>query len=457
MNISLARETIGREEVSNADGESATGHLDPPVVSRALGPDLARAIAALLVVYLHAGVPYLSHPMPGLVWATQDSSSRFVSATFWTIELFIMPLFLLLAGYFAYRSWASGGGANFIASRARRLLGPLLAAAILLLPLDYYVWLTGWVIDGQLAADRLWKLKIPKSQREHLLGLSHLWFLHYVFLYCVVLAVAARSRFLASLSRLVPAAVEHRRAAAALTLLILAGWGTLILAPEVVFGFQHAFLPVPTKWLYSGTFFFGGLWIARQDPQWNAVNRWAVQLVSGGAVLAAAAVVLGQWAIERSDPSSLAFDISVASRTVLATVTVTAAWCLSLGLIGVAHRLAPGLARSSVGTRLITMMAAASFWIYLAHHPLVALLQIDTKLLFPQLSPLAKSLWVSALTVGCCLASYHVGLRLRARWRQPASESLQQVSAEPIDHSEPAAAPSAYPLPSAAAAVRRAA
>ncbi len=341
MSISLARETIGR--AGDHDGErSPTG--DRPVQpggSRALGPDLVRAVAALLVVYLHACVPYLQHPMPGLVWAVEDDSSRFVSALFWAIELFIMPLFLVLAGFFAYRSWISGGGAGFIASRARRLLVPLLAAAILLLPLDYYVWITGWVIDGHLSADRLWKLKIPKPQREHLLGLGHLWFLHYVFLYCVVLAVAARYRLTPKWLRTLPAVVVNRRWTAGFAALVTCGWATLIVAPEVVFGFQHAFLPVPTKWLYSGTFFFGGVLIASFDPQWQAINRLATRLVAGGAVLGWAAVVLGQWAIERCDTRSLAFEIGIASRAVLAAVTVAAAWSISLGLIGGANRLAP--------------------------------------------------------------------------------------------------------------------
>jgi len=459
MSISLARETIGRDGVGEPPGDQAASPPLQPVGGRALGPDLVRAAAALLVVYLHACVPYLQHPMPGLVWAVEDGSSRIVSAAFWTIELFIMPLFLLLAGFFAYRSWVSSGGAGFLASRARRLLLPLLAATILLLPLDYYVWITGWVIDGQLAADRLWKLNVPRAQRTHLLGLGHLWFLHYVFLYCVVLAMAARCRPLpeaaADGTRTFRFGVRHRPWAAGLTALVIGGWITLLFAPEVVFGFQHAFLPVPTKWIYSGTFFFGGVLVARLDPQWHAINRLAPKLVAGGAVLGWAAVLLGQWAIQRSDSRSLAFDINIASRAVLATVTVAAAWGLSLGLIGVANRLAPLLARSSACTRGITSLAAASFWIYLVHHPLVALIQIDLKLLFPHLSPVAKSLLVAGMAVGCCLVSYRLGERWLRR-RPSLSEPLQRNSVEPIGQAA-TTAPGVHSHTSPAAAVRRAA
>lgn len=460
MNISLARETTGCDDASEAMEQAAATLPLQPSGGRALGPDVARAGAALLVVYLHACVPYLTHPMPGLVWAVQDDSSRLVSAVFWAIELFIMPLFLLLAGFFAYRSWAKGAGASFILSRARRLLIPLLAAAVLLLPLDYYVWLTGWVIDGQLGADRLWKFKVPREQREHLLGLGHLWFLLYVFLYCGVLTVAARYCGSLNWLRLLRDKISHRPWAAGLTALMVGGWATLVVAPEVVFGFQHAFLPVPTKWLYSGTFFFGGVLIACYDPRWTVINQLAARLVVGGAVLGGTAVVLGQWAIQRCDLSTLAFDIGFASRALLATVTVAAAWSMALGLIGAANRLAPGVSRLSYCSRGVSTLAAASFWIYLLHHPLVALIQIDIKLLFPQISPAIKSLMAAAGAVGCCLGSYHLLQRLFGYNGQQAGKQGRNEASEPSDLSEPCEPPTTqdiHRLPSSATVVRRAA
>ena len=66
----------------------------PP--KRLAGLDRVRALAALGVVLLHACVPYLRHPMPGLTWPIRDTTSATVDWLFWSIEVFIMPVFLIV-------------------------------------------------------------------------------------------------------------------------------------------------------------------------------------------------------------------------------------------------------------------------------------------------------------------------------------------------------------------------
>jgi glucans biosynthesis protein C len=438
---------------------AAANHAPLPAShNRCFGPDIVRALAALLVVHLHACVPYLKHPMPGLVWTVQDTSSSWVSALFWSIELFIMPTFLVIAGYFAHRSWTGGGGAQLLASRARRLLLPLLLASVVLLPLAYYLWIVGWVIDGRLTAERLWRPRVPRDDREHLLGLAHLWFLHYVFTYCVVLAAGgwawhkAARRTHERAIRTTPFAISSAsRWVLAIASLPLVGCAVLIVAPQVVFGFQHAFLPVPSKWLYCATFFFGGVAIAIHDPHWQRVNRAAPRLLGIGAVCGLAAVVLGQWAIVRSDPSTLAFQIDFFTRALLAALSVAAAWSLSLGLLGGANRIAPLLLPQRRITAGISYLAAASFWIYLVHHPLVALIHIDLKVAAPALSPLAKSLLATVAAVSLALASYQCILATKRTARRKRSQLPQEASTGPLQ------GPATLRLPAASQSVRRAA
>jgi len=398
--------------------------------SRSLGPDLVRAAAAILVVYLHACVAYLIHPMPGLVWALHDTPSYLVSVLFWLIEIFIMPLFLLLAGFFAYRSWISGGDRALIRSRMKRLLRPMIFAVVVVLPLDYYVWLVSWVVEGTMPATQLWTQKFPRPLREHLFGFGHLWFLQYVFLYCVVLVCVGAAKRSLSAENNLPATLSIRRMWALVIGLIVIAMVVLTIAPEVVFGFQHAFYPVPTKWIYCATFFFGGAVIAMVDPRMQWLNALAPRMLSWGAVCAAATVAIGQWSIERADSSSLAMDIGIASRVTLASMTVVAAWAISLGLIGMANRLSPALAKQPVLGRTISYLAAAGFWVYLVHHPLVALIQLDLKWMLPTLSSLIKSIITAVVATGVSLGTYEILIRNKplGRWigiESPAKGAVQ--------------------------------
>lgn len=408
-----------------------------PSSERDLGPDVVRVIAAFLVVYLHACIAYLEAPMPGLVWPVRDAPSPFIGNSFWLIEIFIMPLFLIVAGFYAQRSWANGGSGRLMRSRVQRLLKPFALAAIVLLPLEYYLWLTGWVIEGTISADRLWTMKVPRMARQHLMGTAHLWFMLYLFLYCVALSAVA-SLLYGSLGKRRKAAsnpsdeirqegFSHSSRGGMLTRLrntlgrknrhvrgvqsagiLIAGIAILTFAPQVVFGFQHGFLPVPSKWLYSGTFFLGGVWIAAQNQGWRFCGQQTGRFVTGGLISGTAAVLMGQWAMATADRNSLGFAIGWLPRLVLASLTVATAWSLSLGIIGFSNRIAPRLAERRGVPEVIAYLAAAGFWVYLVHHPLVALLHLDLKLLLPGVSPEIKWGLTLITSLFICLVSYHV-------------------------------------------------
>ena len=178
--------------------------------------------------------------MPGLAWPVQDGKSSFVDAVFWGNEIFIMPVFLILAGMLAWRTVHRKGQRALISSRARRLLIPFAFGLVVILPADLYVWLAGWVTEGIIAPVKLKSLKFENGMDKELWGTSHLWFLMYLFLFVAALGIGYRffkgQRW------------STRWTAAAI---LLAGITSLVFAPEVVWGFQHAFLPVPSKFIYS--------------------------------------------------------------------------------------------------------------------------------------------------------------------------------------------------------------
>ncbi|MEL7336686.1 MAG: acyltransferase family protein, partial [Planctomycetota bacterium] len=114
-----------------------------------------RGLGATAVVALHAAVAYLVHPFPGLEWPTQDTANTAIDLFAWWIELWVMPLFLVVSGCMARISLRRRGMPEWFFRRMRRLGGPLLLSLIVLLPLDAYVWMFGWYLEGLVTLDEI--------------------------------------------------------------------------------------------------------------------------------------------------------------------------------------------------------------------------------------------------------------------------------------------------------------
>ena len=387
------------------------------------GLDWLRAAAAIGVVLLHACVPYLQHPMPGLQWSVEDQSSLPVDCVFWAVEVFIMPVFLVLAGFFAWHSFCRRGPAIVLQSRAKRLLVPLAFGALVVLPIDLYIWIIGWIAEGLVSPVKLRSLKFSGSIGENVWGLSHLWFLQYLFLYVAafsMIASVAKSPVIATIQKRLPSLPTWGSSLG----LIVAGAMILSIRPEVVWGFQHTFAPVPSKWLYSGLFFFGGLLIAAVDPELQQLKRLTPRLIPLAMLFLTAAVVLGRWhlgEVHRIEGAQLA-NHSIYSSLVLGFVTVLAAWLVTLSLVGTAT----AYFRDS-STRA-QYLAAASFWVYLVHHPLLGLAHIDLKWLLPTAPPVLKMALAFSVSLAVSLITYEVLVRKTALgqmlgfgWKSPSA------------------------------------
>ena len=399
--------------------------------SRSIGPDAVRAFAALLVVYLHACIPYLVHKMPGLVWSVSDETSWVVDSLFWAIEIFIMPFFLVISGYFAYRALVATDGFSFIKSRANRLLRPLLFGMLILLPIILYIWMIGLVAEGRMSVVKLRSLKVPSPYGDQIWGLSHLWFLLYVYLYSALMVGVNRV-----LRNRIPMRLRPTLRRTSAILIPAVGILTLVFAPEVVFGFQHSFLPVFSKWLYSGSFFAGGAALANFDPKFRSINRLADRHLLLGAFTTVIAVLLGCWTLrhdaEHTRSASTAWLVSIT----LSTTTVLAAWSLALGVIGMSNRLSDWLVMHKRTCQAIEYMSGASFWIYLVHHPIVGLLHIDLKFSAPSLDPLVKSLVAATIAIAFGLGSYEYIVRTTKFGRFIGLTSRRPTEGTPVSWGE---------------------
>ena len=350
------------------------------------GVDLVRVLAALGVVLLHACVPYLNTPMPGLSWSVVDAPSESLDFLFWGIEVFIMPVFLVLAGFFALGTLIRRGSGALLKNRASRLLVPLGFAIMFVLPFDLYIWVLGWVSDGLVAPVKLKSLKFDNGIDANLWGLSHLWFLQYLFLYVVCAAGLSRIDAGARLVRKVAS-----RPLLAVSALASVAVVTLWVAPQVVWGFQHAFAPVPSKWIYSGVFFAGGMLLAFHDPRLELIQRQWHFGVFLTCLFLPLSVIAGRDHLGTAN-ADLASVFSLAIMTVAAAATTTLA-VISLGMK--IHSLPQ-----------VKYLAAASFWIYIVHHPILGLVHIDLKWLLPDLASELKMLIAFAVTIALSILMY---------------------------------------------------
>ncbi|MGE0376506.1 MAG: acyltransferase family protein [Planctomycetaceae bacterium] len=407
------------------------------------GLDWLRAGAAVLVVALHAGIAYLVAPMPGLAWATHDPvGSPFVDGVTWWINGFIMPLFFVQSGFLAAQLMRQMGPHEFLQHRTRRLLGPLAFGCVLILPLDLYAWLLGWAADGRIALRKLQSLKIDSPLGDNLWGVSHLWFLESLWVFCVAawaVTWVARWRKNAgeaddcklqisnlksaipnlqfaisrSSTASMPRGVKGFIAAGLMTASTAALWWE----PQVLIGFRHSWRPLPANLLFYGPWFVLG-WIV-QEWQFNTRGTLAEgnalrrsELIPSSQALPFTRLCecrilasLGLFAVLLPRiHQHVAAASSGLERVALVGVFVLHAWLIVTGLIGVSLR---WLNRRP--PRAVKYLAEASFWIYLFHHPVVGLTQISVS----QTGwPVAIKFGVTLLSgLALSLLTYHVLVR----------------------------------------------
>jgi len=334
------------------------------------GLDWLRAGATVLVVMLHAGIPYMEHPMPGLSWAMESTQrSGLVDLFCWSVDGFIMPLFFLMSGYFAAGLLRKRGADAFISHRLKRLGGPFLLGCVLILPLDLYTWLLGWVHEGWIPWGKLRSLKLDTPRADGLFGFSHLWFLEYLILYCGAAWTIRKlmRRFLPPKETTVVRGQIYRHAlmwqqVVCLLAATLVGATCLWLAPRVVIGFRHGWLPRWENLLYFSVPFTMGWFWDRRVVEFSPAHRWALQLVAAIGVGAFLWPRLIQHIESETAPVT---DMWVPVLFTLFSVLVSSS-CFGIALQHQSKHL----------PKSVDYLAKASFWIYLFHHPVVGLTHV---------------------------------------------------------------------------------
>ncbi len=328
--------------------------------------DAVRGFALLLGVAFHAALSFMPGWPPG-IWAMNDHSpSAFLSDAAFVTHVFRMSLFFFIAGFFARLLHQKLGTGGFWKNRLLRIAVPLLIFWPLLYPLIGFIWVTG-ITKVLGAPPPMPDFKLTPAT----FPLAHLWFLYQLLVLYVgamaVRAVVDRLDGAQKLRGFVDRAVEFsvRNPVAvfllgiplAFALLTIPMWfyWTGIPTPE------HSLIPqVPATVGYGTAFVFGWL-VHRSRGALEGISRsWLLHLVIG--------FIATAWLIHVMKVSPMAQPGQL--KNSFAFAFGVAAWGWSLGLTGAALRFLSGY---SAARRYV---ADASYWIYLAHLPVVAAIQV---------------------------------------------------------------------------------
>ncbi|TDF42388.1 hypothetical protein EYS14_06090 [Alteromonadaceae bacterium M269] len=385
-------------------------------MSRVHYMDNLRAFAMLLGVLFHAALAY--GPMLSQVWPTAAHENSIAMDVFaYFSHTFRMPLFFILAGFFAALLTKKYGSVGMIKNRLSRVTLPF----VIFLPvvIASYVIIFGWAIENINNKSSMLQMMSFMAQNPDApsppLTTTHLWFLYNLtFFYLLTLIIVKWSKW----------DWGSQVFKSPLTFILVA---PMLLVPALVT--QHAPIPAPEQFMpqlwsfgFYGLFYLLG-WGLYQYPAFIeklSPYRWFM-LIAG---------VVAYVVFFRLMPSSISMEDSLALMSPpdfslrqlgIAALEVYVGVYMSLCLLVWGQRYA------DVRHSLVKFIADSSYWIYIIHLPVLWFIQfklLDTK--FSMLTQFAMSslgtLFIGLLTYVVFVKWTPIGWLLNGRRAAPKSE-----------------------------------
>lgn len=354
--------------------------------------DALRGVMMLLVVVFHGLLPYMVTRGP-FAFKDPDRSQLFDLAALF-MHSWRVPAFFVVAGFFAALLYERRGRVGARNNRLFRIGLPLAVGWVVLAPLSLAAlqFARAAAETGTIAAglDAVAEMRWLEWENPY-----HLWFLIallFLYLYARLLGIV--------LGRL--GVMERPWFDRLLRAFLASPWRPLLLAAVLALGYVRSeFLPAYRAnaglvWAFMA-YFSVGLALYRHRDLVPGLARGAWLCVAGGAAL----LPLAGWSREAADSAS---DGYANALTVLAGASFAVMGSLLVfGVIGLFVRY---FERPSPAMRYL---GDASYWIYLAHFPLVVALGgvMSTTGL-----PLAAKFVVTVVaTVAILLVAYRYGVR----------------------------------------------
>lgn len=361
-----------RYRVSSTDTDHTSKQGDAPIpAGRRHDFDALRGFAMVLGIALHAALAFFP-----TFWPVQDRTSSIdgpYDEFFHALHGFRMPLFFLLSGYFTAMLWRRRGLRALLRHRIRRIVVPLAIALVAMVPVAS--WVTNQAFTYGIEDIDIQGMQVAVIVGDDGFGLTwfdnigHLWFLSYLVWLVAGFAVVAFAIERLNIHRRsgpLRAGAWSRWLMWSLVPLTLLGQWLMGNRGEVpVFGpdISLGLIPLPHLLGYYGLFFaFGALLYDRHSRSGEPLvdtlgRRWWIILPFTIAIVLPLALVL-------------TFVEENRSWELAAVAQVVYTWAMCIGLIGLFRSV---LSRERRGVRYL---ADASYWMYLAHLPLVIAAQM---------------------------------------------------------------------------------
>jgi glucan biosynthesis protein C len=272
--------------------------------SRLFSMDFVRIIALFGVILFHASGAYASIPY----WSVQNGTSNLAIGIRELVDVFVMPLFFLLAGYFTLGSLGKKGSWGFLKSKFWELGFIWVVIVIFVLPFSWWIvnrhaatgsYLTTWFSWIQSAGQtRLGVFETP-AQSVHL----HFWFISLLFAFfisfLIIYKIAGNYASKHYSLRKAKVSSGKKTALALLTFGVLCAVGyfvSLLLVPDASWLTINLFLEFqPSKLFIFATCFALGIYASTKNwfvdgRQIGKLSLWALTTI----LLSAAFLIVGQ-------------------------------------------------------------------------------------------------------------------------------------------------------------------
>lgn len=328
--------------------------------------DNLRAAAMLVGVVFHAMLAYVPN-MQNLWLSASPDNSAALGAIAWFLHLFRMPLFFLIAGFFACYLARKRGTSGFLKNRSLRLLLPFLIflPVVLLGVVGPISWALEHVENRSPMLGVIdWMQSNPDAPAQPL-STMHLWFLWNLYFFVIVYALL--QTFGAGLSTLADRLLTPRVIVLLLPLLLVPALASLPQphpAPEKLY---------PQAWSfgYYGVFFLLGSFYYRTPELLDRLKPYALpMLVSSIAMYAVLYAKIPKTMTLEEGVAIMQAGWPVTAEDVLLGV-LEAYISLHMTLLC----LIAGKAFLDRASRPVRYIADSSYWIYVMHLPTVFFIQ----------------------------------------------------------------------------------